>query len=338
MPVSRRSFLKSVGWGTIAVVGPGAIVAGLGYKGSAQSAGAASPKASSGNAGFYRFKIGAFNCVSLSDGMLNPPAKAFAGNASEAELKAALQEGFISEKLSADCNILYVDTGKNKVLVDVGSGSLNGPTAGRLLSHMAAAGLRPAEVDTILISHAHGDHVGGLSKFPAQIFPKARYYVSQPEWGFWMGDSPSLPKIPGGPEMVKGMAAIAKQQLKTIESKVTQFGLEKEIVPGITSISAPGHTPGHVAFRIQSGDVSLVHTADVVHIAAINLRHPEWQPVFDGDPALAVQSRKAVLAKIERDRTLMFAYHFPFPGLGHLRSRMGGGYDWQPVQWMTEVS
>jgi glyoxylase-like metal-dependent hydrolase (beta-lactamase superfamily II) len=353
MSISRRGFLKSVTWGTIAAAGPAVLVTTLARKSLAQrpptgtapasqsGTAPASPmdkKSSSDNAGFYRFKLGTFTCISLSDGILKPPAKAFAGNVPEAELKATLQEGFTSEMLDIDCNILYVNTGKNQVLIDVGSGLLNGPTGGKLLKTMAAAGLRPADIDTILISHAHGDHVGGFGKFPAQVFPKARYYISQPEWTFWMGDSPSLPKIPGGPEMLKTMAATAKQQLKTIEKKVTQFGVEQEVIPGITSISAPGHTPGHVAFRLQSGDASLIHTADTVHVATINLWHPEWQPVFDGDPDLAVKSRKAVLSKIERDRTLMFAYHFPFPGLGHLRSRSGGGYQWQPVQWLTEVS
>lgn len=290
----------------------------------------------SANAGFYRFSLGQFRCVSLSDGILQPPAKLFAGNASPEQLQAALRAGFLTETLKADTNVLYVDTGKNKVLIDVGSGSLNGPGAGKLLSHMAAAGLNPKVIDTVIITHAHGDHVGGFSKLPRQVFPKARYYISSPEWRFWMAANPTLPKLLGGPELVKGMAATAKQQLEAIRPQVTQVAPEQEIVPGITSISTPGHTPGHIALRIRSGDAQMIHTADVVHIVAINLWHPDWMPVFDGDPAQAVQTRQAVLAQIARDRTLMFAYHFPFPGLGHIRPRSGGGYDWQPVQWTAE--
>lgn len=346
MTISRRQMLQSGVWGAIAMtLSSSYVILGPNRKGLSQ------PRPNGGgdrlpaqprniqsiNVGFYRFKVGTFNCASLSDGVLNAPAKLFAGNASDAQIQAAVREGFQSETLTIDCNILYVDTGKNKVLIDVGSGTLNGPTAGKLLDNMAAAGLKASEVDTIIVSHAHTDHIGGFTKVPVQKFPKARYFVSQPEWQFWMSPNPTFPKMMGGPDMVKGMVAAAKEQLAPLKQRVTQFGMEQEIVPGITAISTPGHTPGHVALRIRSGATSLIHTADAVHIASINLRHPDWKPVFDGDPDQAVTSRQAILAQIERDRTLMFAYHFPFPGLGHLRSRSGGGYDWQPLQWLQEV-
>jgi glyoxylase-like metal-dependent hydrolase (beta-lactamase superfamily II) len=325
--LSRRSFLKTAALAAIATALPVAFYA---------TAQAQTPKPR--NAGFYRFKLGEFNLATISDGVLTGPAAAFAGNVTPEQLKEVLRLGFQSETLTPDCNILFIDTGTHKVLIDSGSGNLNGDTAGKLVENLALAKIAPADIDTIIISHAHPDHVGGLTDpMGVSLFPNARYYVPNVEWQFWMNPNVSLPKVKLPDEAKQGFIAVAKKQLTAIQGRVTRFEVNREIIPGITAIPAPGHTPGHVAFRVTSGDSSLVHTADVVHTHTINLWNPSWQPLFDADPEQAAATRQSVLEKIAGDRTLMFAYHFPFPGVGHIVPREAGGFNWEPVNWQFEA-
>lgn len=264
--LSRRSFLKTAALAAIATSLPVAFYA---------TAQAQTPK--SRNAGFYRFKLGEFNMATISDGVLAAPAVAFAGDVTPEQLKEVLRQSFQSETLTPDCNILFIDTGTHKVLIDSGSGNLNGDTAGKLVENMTLAQIAPADIDTIIISHAHPDHVGGLTDpMGVSLFPNARYYVPNAEWQFWMNPRVSLPKVRLPDEAKQGFIAVAKKQLTAIQGRVTRFEVNREIIPGIAAIPAPGHTPGHVAFRVTSGDSSLVHTADVVHTHTINLWNPSW--------------------------------------------------------------
>lgn len=324
MAISRRTFLTGAIATSFALPATGRLLA--------QTAQPPMPR----NSGIYRFKLGNFNLISISDGTLSVPAAIFAGNAKPEELKQVLQQGFQGETLSADCNVLLVDTGQNKVLIDTGSGLLNGKTVGKLVENLQQAQIKPSDITAVILTHAHGDHVGGLNGTSGLTFPNARYFIGKQEWNFWTARSVDLPNFGGPAEMKKQMIEIAQKQLGLIRDRVTQFDVNQEFLPGFTAIAAYGHTPGHVAIRIASGNAVMVHTADTVHTHTINLWNPSWQPIFDADREMAATTRQAVLAKIAGDRTLMFAYHFPYPGLGHLRSRNGGGFDWQPVNWQFE--
>jgi glyoxylase-like metal-dependent hydrolase (beta-lactamase superfamily II) len=288
------------------------------------------------NAGFYRFKLGQFNLTSISDGKFMAPAAVFAGNAAPEELKAALKRSFQSENLALDCNVLFVDTGTEKVLIDTGSGSLNGPTVGKLLENLRAARIKPADITAIVLTHAHGDHIGGLKGTNGLTFPNARYFMGQKEWDFWMAKKVDLPNFKGPADMKKQAIEIAKTQLPLIKDRVTLVKENEEFLPGLTAIPAYGHTAGHIAVRIASGDAVMVHTADVVHSSAVNLFNPSWTPIFDADQVAAAKTRQALLSKIATDRTLVFAYHFPYPGIGNIRPLAQGGFDWQPREWQFD--
>jgi glyoxylase-like metal-dependent hydrolase (beta-lactamase superfamily II) len=325
MPISRRTFLASA-----------AIATALALPNTRHLLAQTAQRTMRRNASIYRFKLGNFNLISISDGTLSVPAAIFASNATPEQLQEVLKQGFQGEKLTADCNVLLVDTGRHKVLIDTGSGSLNGATAGKLLEHLQQVQIKPSEITAVILTHAHGDHIGGLKGTNGLTFPNARYFISKLEWSFWTGKSVELPKFKGPAEMKQDMIKIAQTQLGLIRDRVIPVEVNQEFLPGFTAIPAYGHTPGHVAIRITSENAVMVHTADTVHINTINLWNPSWKPIFDADQEMAATTRQSVLAKIASDRTLMFAYHFPYPGIGYLRSRTQSGFDWQPVNWQFE--
>lgn len=328
--VSRRSFLKVGALGAIAATLPPALLTAA----SAQS----NQPAKLSNPTIYRFRVGDFQLTSVTDGTVAAPAALLASTATPQQLAQVLRDSFQSDQITFHCNVLFVNTGRNKVLIDTGSGILGGASAGRLLANLKLAGINPAEIDTIIITHAHPDHIGGVAnQAGALVFPKARYFVSQAEWDFWTNPKVSLPNAKVDEKFKQDIISIAQKHLGLIRDKATRFEAGRDIISGFSAIAAPGHTPGQVAIRISSGNTSVVHTADVVHNFAINLWHPEWQPSFDADPIQAVQTRQRLLNMVASDRTLVFAYHFPFPGIGHIRQRNAGGFTWQPITWQFDA-
>ena len=327
--LSRRALLKAATFGAIATALPPLLTSTV----------AAQEPRTFSNAVFYRFRLGDFRAISITDGTLTVPAALFATNTSPEQLEQVLRDSFQSASLTAHCNILFVDTRRNKVLIDTGSGMLSGPTAGRLQANLRTLGIRPAEIDTIIITHAHSDHIGGVADATGKlVFPNARYYVSQIEADFWTDPKVSLPKVKLDEALKKQMIAAAQKHLGIIKARMTRFAVNQEIIPGFYAIPAPGHTPGQVAIRISTGNAVLVHTADVVHNQAINLWQPKWQPAFDADPVQAVQTRQQILEMVASERRLVFAYHFPFPGLGYVRPRNGEGYTWEPIVWQFNAA
>lgn len=281
--------------------------------------------------GIYRYRIGAFELTALYDGIwYRPITDKFIRNAPFGEVENALEAAFMPhDKLETPFTTLIVNTGKKLVLIDTGTGGQISPTAGMVVDNLAAAGISPMAVDVIVISHFHPDHINGIKdKDNNLIFPNAEIMVPAPEWAFWMDDA----NMNAAPAADKLTFLNQRRIFADIASRVTQFEPGREVAPGIVTLPAPGHTPGHTVFAVHSDNQSLMVLSDTAQHPAIFARHPTWQAAFDVDGDAAVATRKKLFDRAAADRMLVTGYHFPFPAYGHL-VKTASGYEHVPAPW-----
>jgi glyoxylase-like metal-dependent hydrolase (beta-lactamase superfamily II) len=293
------------------------------------------PPASAATPGIYRYKIGSYELTALYDGIwYRPITDKFIRNVPFAEVEHALDTAFMPhDKLTTPFTTLIVNTGGKLVLIDTGTGGQIAPSAGVLRDNLAAAGIVPKAVDAIVISHFHPDHINGIKdKENNLIFPNAEIMVPAPEWAYWMDDA----NMNAAPADLKLTFRNQRRIFSDIARQVTQFQPGKEIAPGIVTLPAAGHTPGHTVFAIHSGDQSLLVLSDTAQHPAVFARHPDWQAAFDIDGAAAVATRKKIFDRAAADRMLVTGYHFPFPACGHL-IKIASGYEHVPVEWQTTL-
>ncbi len=296
---------------------------------------AASAPAGKQAAGVYRFKIGSFELTALHDGTwFRPIDDKFVRNAAWPDVQKALADNFLpTDKLPIPFTMLLVNTGSKLVLIDTGTGGQIAPTAGGIGDSLAAAGVDPKAIDIIVISHFHPDHINGIkTKEGQKVFPNAEINVPAPEWAFWMDDG----KMSTAPEGLKPGFLNVRRVFADIAKEVRQFDPGKEVAPGITTISAYGHTPGHTAFAVASGNQSMLVLSDTTNHPWLFVRHPEWQAIFDMDGNMAVDNRKRLLDRAAADKMLVQGYHFPFPASGYI-ARTASGYDLVPVMWQPSL-
>lgn len=321
MALSRRSLLA----GSVAALGSGVV----------RAAGAVLP-AGRQVAGLYRYRLGGFELTAINDGVWHLPIdQEFVRNASWADVQQAMRAAYLPavDNLPLSFTALLVNTGTRLVLIDTGTGGQIAPTAGLLEANLAAAGASPRAIDTIIISHFHPDHIDGLkTKDDELVFPGAEILVPEAEWDFWMDDA----NLRSAPEVVRSYFLNARRVFRNIPGNLSRYRAGQEIVPGITAVAAPGHTPGHQALAIASGNDAMLLLSDTSTHPALFVRHPEWQAAFDLDGALAVQTRRRLLDQVSADRMLVAGYHFPFPACGHI-ARTAGGYELYPTQWQPQL-
>jgi len=279
--------------------------------------------------GFYRFKLGAIVITVVSDGTLAFPAETLWLDRAE-DARGLLTSTFQPPSpVGLEINTILVNTGDKLVLIDAGCGADKfQKTNGRLLGNLAAAGYAPGDIDTILFTHFHFDHLWGISDHDnaSLLFPSAEFVASETEVAFW--SAPDLAdKLP--PAQQPGVTQV---NLKLAAPRLRLIKANAEVVPGVTTFGTPGHTPGHLAVNISSGREELLLTGDVVVNSAVSFLHPEWPFGFDIDVPLATKTRMAFLDRAAADKTLVGSYHLPFPGFGHV-VREGRGYRWLPADW-----
>lgn len=284
-----------------------------------------------GNPTHFSFSVGDARLTVVSDGYFRVPTDGLGVNADPAEVQAFLKRHFLSPDLGySHTNHLYVEIGDAKVLVDVGSGSrFMADTAGRLMDNLERAGIDPSEITHVVITHAHPDHVWGIiDDFEEAILPDAEHLMGEAEHDFWMQDGLVNQVEPEMQQFVVG--AVNSIEADGVEWTLVQDG--HEVVPGLTMFDTPGHTPGHMSLRVDSGDQSLIALGDSMSHAYTNFAHPEWYNGFDADGAQTVATRKRLLDMAAEDRIAVLGYHFPFPGVGHVQ-RDGDAYRFIPALW-----
>ncbi len=296
-----------------------------------KKAAAAAPAAGRQGPGVYRYKLGTTELTALYDGTwFLPIDKDFVRNAGATDVDAALAAAFLPPRiLPISFTALLVNDGRGLTLIDTGTAGQVADSAGFLNANLAVAGVKPERIDKIIISHFHPDHIDGIkTKDGNKVFPNAEILVPEPEWVFWMDDG-NMSRANGA---VHHYFLNARRIFKDIAKEVRRFRPGTEVAPNITSIPAFGHTPGHTAFEIHSGNESLLVLSDTAREPWLFVRHPDWQPSYDMNGPLAARTRKAMLDRAATDKMLVEAYHFPFPACGHV-AKTRTGYELVPAPW-----
>jgi glyoxylase-like metal-dependent hydrolase (beta-lactamase superfamily II) len=316
--LSRRAALAA---GAVALTTPSLEARSL----SSQSAPAQPPR-------WIRFKVGSADGLVLSDGStwLSPIQPTFAPEATKAELDAALDRAFHPrDRARIEFNVALLRFGDATILVDAGSGGATGPF-GRVREHLRSAGVELSSIDLVIVSHAHGDHVGGLLDLEGKpSFPNARIAISRVEHDFWTSAAPDLSRSRLPAERKQRMAADARRTLESLAGRIDLIDAGTRLHPRIELLDTRGHTPGHLSLVVRSdgaeGDLCVM--GDIAHNHVAMFADPDWTSVFDVDPLDAARTRRTFFDRMVAEPMRILAYHLPWPGFGWVR-RHGNGYEW----------
>jgi glyoxylase-like metal-dependent hydrolase (beta-lactamase superfamily II) len=330
--LTRRSVIAGAATGMATAMSPVA----------SNPANAAAPATGKQTAGWYRYKVGDYEITVVTDG-LNKIAKLpdnFVVNAPKEEVDKALTAAFLpAGSLDIPYSPIVVNTGSKLVLLDTGTGQANFATskgvAGQFHTNLAAAGIDAKAIDTVIISHYHGDHINGLVMADGSSgFPNAEILVPAAEHKYWMDDA-EMSKAPAG--RMEGLFKNARRVFSgDVGKQVKQYEPGKEIAPGITSVATPGHTPGHSSHIVSSGGKTLFVQADVTNVPFLFVRNPGWHAFFDQDAKLAEATRRKTYDMLAADKMMMQGFHYPFPAVAFVE-KSGSGYRETMVPWNPTI-
>lgn len=280
--------------------------------------------------GFKRLKLGAMDIIALNDGALRRPlGEEFVRNAPLEQVKALLaSQNLPTDYVDIPFTAFLVVSSGGKFLIDTGFADNGPPTTGRLRANLAAAGYQPGDIDHVILSHYHGDHINGLrAKDGSLVYPRAKIHVPAPEHAFWMDDA----RMNAAPPAMQGAFQAVRRALGGLPAdQLVTFQPGAELAPGITSSAAFGHTPGMSVFTIRSEGQSFMYVADVTNVPALFARSPEWAVTFDMDAEMAKQTRRRIFDMLVQEKMVAGGFHFPFPAFGTIEAA-GSGYAFKPM-------
>lgn len=328
--LSRRNLLASAA---------ALAAAPLAGKSLVSSAFAAAPMLGSSRPTHYRFQLGAFEVTAIQDAaaMIDGPWPIVGENQPQADVEALMQENLLPEKkFQPGFTPMIVNTGKELILFEAGNGDggfVPRPHGGLLAKMLGPAGFSPEQIDVVVLTHGHQDHVAGLIEDGAPLFPNARYVMGGLEYDFWAAkDRMSAPK-----ESVEYQAATLFQTRVTpFADRMTFIKPDDEAAPGIRALQSYGHTPGHLSFHIESEGKRLLFWGDCAHHQVASLARPDWHALFDMDKEAGAATRKRIYDMAATERLPVAGYHMPFPSLGFVE-RHDGAYRWLPVSYQLDL-
>jgi glyoxylase-like metal-dependent hydrolase (beta-lactamase superfamily II) len=326
--MTRRSFVLSAAAAGAAfgLDGPLAFI----NSAHAQGAGPLGVPQALADQGFAKFKVGDIEVIQIYDGIWEKPHdEKFIRNATLDDTKAALKKASITDAfVPIPFTITAVRIGGRTIMFDSSTGGQLAPTAGRLVAkNLAAAGIQPADISTIIVTHFHPDHIWGLmaKDTNAQLYPNAEIIVPENEYKHWTAEG-LVEKVPEG---ARGMVRRIQSTLPTWKN-VKQAAAGTEVTPGVRSMATHGHTPGHTSYVVSSGSSTMIVAGDVTNIPALNLANPGWQLAFDAIPDMAEAGRRKLMDQVVADKTILTGYHWGLPGAGTIQ-KDGNGYALVPV-------
>lgn len=318
MTLSRRTFAKAL---VTAPLGAAVLPA----------AARADDRAAYPDAAVYGVPVGRYRMTAIMDGVV-PLTRSFFFGPDDAEIdKVVADAGIGPQSLPAPVNAYLLQSADRTILIDAGMGGIEmmGPGFGRLQAGLATAGVASGDVDTVLVTHLHPDHIGGMLGEGGVAFPNAEVILAEAEAKFWT--DPAM--LAAAPEDAKGLFQLASGVVAAYGDAVTLVADGAEVAPGITLKVSPGHTPGHAVLHIDGGDRQLMMLTDTVHVSDLHLAMPHVGFGFDVDTALAGESRVRRLEEVVADGTLVAGSHIHFPGFGRVL-REGDAYRFAPATWL----
>jgi glyoxylase-like metal-dependent hydrolase (beta-lactamase superfamily II) len=280
----------------------------------------------------YGFGLGGFRVTTLLDGYAqgDGPHPTFGQDQPAEAVQELAQANFLPpNQMENSYTPVLVDTGEAVVLFDTGNVPGRQPTAAHLVDHLRAAGYGPDQVDVVVLTHMHGDHIGGLMRDGQPTFPNARYVTGQAEYDFWAADE----RLSGPTEQG---ATLFRANMMPLAEKTTFLADEGEVVSGIRAVAAFGHSPGHMAYHIESDGQRLLLWADTANHYVMSVQRPDWHVRFDMDKEAAAATRRRILDMAAADRLVVTGYHMPFPALGFIE-RSGESFRWVPVSYQLNL-
>jgi glyoxylase-like metal-dependent hydrolase (beta-lactamase superfamily II) len=322
--LDRRHLLMSAALGATTLFHPGLALA-------------RAPMATQQVPGLYRLRIGSIEVTALLDGHTSFPDQALPGLFPDYDATTAdrlRRQAFIPPGgVPLAVNAYLINTGPQLILVDAGAAGALGPTLGQIPGNLAAAGLDPSQIDTIIVTHFHRDHAAGLLNSQGQaLFPNAELVVAEAEVAYWDDDAAMAAARPA----VRNFFEPARRALAPYRSRLRRITPGQDVAPGVATLPLAGHTPGHIGVRVHSGADQLVMWGDVVHTQALQMPRPDWSIAFDSDPPLAAETRRRIFDVAATDRVLVAGMHLDFPGIGHVVRRQEG-YGFEPLAWRSAL-